>query len=105
MAPKRKNKVLYDEKTLKKAVSEIKAGFLSYGNIKYNIPKTTLSDNVTGKRAPGSVARRKPAIRAHIEHDLVEKNNKSCQFRTWKQLQIKAVQIGKKAGPKDRLPW
>lgn len=76
----------------------MRAGTLSYGGAprRYDIPKTTISDHVTGKIQPGVTVRRKPAVQSHIENELVEKSANAANqgFRIIKkQLGYKTAQV------------
>ena len=39
----------------------------------YEVPRSTISDRITGKLSPGSVPGRAPAVPVHIERLVIEK--------------------------------
>ncbi len=65
----------YNKADLEEAVGLIKAGKISIRKAagRYNIPKSTLSDHVSGKILPGAKAGKTPAIPADVEAEMTKK--------------------------------
>ena len=106
MARKSKNVYRkYDECALKQAVNAVKGGVLSLrqASNQFGIPKSTLSDRVSGKIEMGAKPGRPPVVPREIEAKVIDHVTKAanCGFGiTRRELLVKTGRLCQKMGIK-----
>jgi transposase len=71
----------HTEETFNNAISAVKNGMsLRKAAEKFQIPKSTLSNKMTGKTAVGAWSGRKPYLKREVENELVDKVKKASSM-------------------------
>lgn len=96
----------YDERCLKQAVQSVKAGVISLrqASKQYGIPKSTISDRLTGKIQTDAKPGCPPAVPRDIEKKVVDHvtSAASCGFGiTRKDLLLRTDRLCQKNGHQD----